>query len=246
MEEQDLNFLLAKLKPIKLISAGIVREEQFLNALFKKYIKDRGFICGGFARYCLSPLNDPPPATDIDVYSKSETAMLSIKNDLIRANHKILSETPNSITFNIGSKRGLNVSALQLIKPVFCDNTVEGVLERFDFSIVRAAIFNEWDSLNAVIDEDFIKDEEQRILRVKYVSCPVNMVQRIAKYVAKGYRIPMRESLKLFEEWDNKDQDYRDEVLETSNKEVISNIEVEGYSRTSIDGYSRLKLRGWR
>lgn len=87
----------------------------------------------------------------------------------------------------------------------------EEVLSNFDFTVVRAAIL----SPNTVlVDADFMHDEENKILRLKNIHCPISSTLRCMKYAAKGYWLPPIQALSLFLDWDNRSDDYRRELAE--------------------------------
>jgi hypothetical protein len=106
---------------------------------------------------------------------------------------------------------------IQLIKPRKTGNMVatgpmQEVLENFDFTVVRAGLLS---PDTALVDRDFWDDEKHQRLQIKNIHCPVGSTYRCAKYIKKGYSIRPKEMIKLFLDWDQRDEEYRD-LLKTN------------------------------
>ena len=56
-------------------------EIAFLYRIIKETVKNNGFICGGYVRYMCSPLVNPIPAGDVDIYSKTQDDFDKLKMD---------------------------------------------------------------------------------------------------------------------------------------------------------------------
>lgn len=175
------------------------------------------FICGGYARYCASPRkNAVVPAHDCDIYCSIEEAYERLEI-LFKKELKVRHENNMSLTFERTFEgRYAYCPIVQLIKPlkkarIITMGNVEDVLRNFDFSIVRAAIIDE----NIVlVDKDFLEDEENSLLRLGNIHCPVSSMLRCMKYVRKGYWMRPMEVLKLFLDWEGRDDEYKSKLAE--------------------------------
>lgn len=175
------------------------------------------FICGGYARFCASPNPKPTEATDIDIYCEDESVFETLKAVLDKLNLKVRHE--NNISLTYAAKEDGDFSYmpdLQLIKPLKEARIVsvgdkKTILSNFDFTVIRAAILSDSE---VMVDADFMHDEKHKLLRLKNIHCPVSSTLRCMKYSRKGYFLRPFECLKLFIDWSNRDQDYRDKLIE--------------------------------
>lgn len=193
------------------------------------------FICGGYARYCASPKSDPVKPGDIDIYSENKKVFNYVNNLLVRkANLKIKKENNMAITFeHPKSGKFYYMPPIQLIKPVIEGKVVavgskETILSNFDFTVIRAAIESPSDAL---VDKDFVHDETHGILRLKNIHCPVSSALRCMKYTKKGYWIRPLECMKLFADWMNREEKYRDKVMDY----ITKANEGEGLTQEQVD-----------
>ncbi len=183
-----------------------------------KYLNVGAFICGGYARYCASPKPDNKKGTpgDVDIYCPNEAAFEVVKKFFEDEKLSIRHENEMAITYRKPQEgKFQHVPNIQLIKPikegrVVAVGTMEEILSNFDFTVVRAAIVNE-DTVLA--DADFMHDEEKKILRLKNIHCPISSTLRCMKYAAKGYWLPPRQALSLFSDWDDRTDEYKDELV---------------------------------
>ncbi len=201
----------------------IFRNRHIIADLFKIIGKD-GFICGGFARYCCSPLPLPVPSDDIDIYCYTEESFKALNSRLEgNKDFKKGKESPASITFR---KAGL--PKIQLIKTlktghVVLQGTPEEVIGNFDFTIARVAIIS---ARKAIADKDFLKHEKRHKLVIRNIHCPLAQVYRISKYVSKGYWISTLQVLHVFSDWENRDADYRQQLVDKLNTKDLSKEDV--------------------
>ena len=112
---------------------------------------------------------------------------------------------------------------LQLIKPVeegaiVAVGEMEDILNNFDFTVVRCGLIS---STEIMADIDFLKDEQKHILRIKNIHCPISSMLRCMKYSRKGYCIKPMEVLKLFADWDNRNDEYKERLYDFLNALVI-------------------------
>jgi len=192
------------------------------------------FICGGYARFCASPRRDVVVAGDVDIYSETEAVFLALKKELDSRGLEVRHENDVSLTYAIQEEGELSfVPVIQVIKPIrdgkivaYGDKTT--ILVNFDFTVIRAAILNPEE---VMVDADFLHDEDNKILRLKNIHCPISSTLRCMKYAKKGYWLRPLECLKLFIDWQNRDDSYRLKLIEFLEKandgEGLSQEEVE-------------------
>jgi len=188
---------------------------KILNKVISTTKKDC-FICGGYARYCASPKFEVVKAGDVDVYSEDELAFNKLKQLLKYKQLKIKVEGDMAITYERPKSGDFHyIPPIQVIKPIKIARIVsfgskEEILSNFDFSVVRAAIESPTEVL---VDKDFIHDELAKLLRLKNIHCPVSSTLRCLKYATKGYWLRPIETMKLFIDWDNRDDKYRNKLI---------------------------------
>jgi hypothetical protein len=182
------------------------------------------YICGGYARYCCSQNKKVTPAQDCDVFPTTETSYETLKAALVeKIGFEVSYENGVCLTLRVPKKvpdsmslRWKHCPQIQLIKPVVegrvvTVGSIEDILGNFDFTITRAAIIRPDACL---VDENFIKDESNHLLRLETIHCPISSLLRCIKYGRKGYWMRPSEALNLFLDWDNRGQKYKDEIIE--------------------------------
>lgn len=189
-------------------------------------ITDRvgGTILGGYARFCCSNRNNPIKAMDVDIFPIADTEERSeqIYEALIEAFTKLGLEKTHENNVSV-SFSGAKVPpfdrcpAIQIIKPIeesaiLTRGTLEEVLDNFDFTIVRIAINK--DRQTATAWASFPKDEKRGLLRILNIHCPISSLLRVMKYGRKGYYMRPMEAMKLFADWQNRPQEYRERIAE--------------------------------
>jgi hypothetical protein len=192
-----------------------------ISKIYELAVKNDCVICGGYARYCGSPLLTEKVkfASDIDLFPKSEKAYENMLKDLNKMGYMKSYENHVSTTMKPKKKDDKTLSFIptpQIIKPVIEGKIVtlgtpEEILENFDFTIVRAAIISPTELL---VDEDFENDELHGYLRLKNIHCPISSLLRCCKYARKGYFLRPIEALKLFQDWTNRGPDYQQRITE--------------------------------
>jgi hypothetical protein len=192
-----------------------------ISVLYDLAQKNDCVICGGYARYCGSPLltANVKHASDLDLFPKSEQACENMLKDLIAMGYEKAHENHVSITLRAVDKNNIKLLSIptpQIIKPVIEGKivtlgTVEEILQNFDFTIVRAAVISPTELL---VDEDFENDEMHGILRLKNIHCPISSLLRCCKYARKGYFMRPMEALKLFQDWTNRGLEYQQRISE--------------------------------
>lgn len=173
-----------------------------------RMISGNGYIIGGYARYCCSKKKKPETPQDIDIYSITEQAFEALRVEFDKE-FTLVKESEVSCTYKWKTP-------LNLIKPVLVGAIVgvgepETILNSFDFTVAKACIMSED---KAVVHELFHDHDAGNLLVIEHIHCPVSAVYRIMKYYKKGYWVRPIEVLKLFFNWDNRDDEYRSKLIE--------------------------------
>lgn len=183
---------------------------------FLKKFDGRAFICGGYVRYMCSPDKHPFEAGDVDVYCSDNETYEEVLREL-KEHVAIKHENENAITFySPADGKYKYCPIIQLIKPfnkgaIVATGDMETILKNFDFTVVRCGLKDEETCL---VDANFEHDENKKFLRILNIHCPISSMIRFMKYSRKGYYTTPIEALKLFNDWDNRDDDYRREIIE--------------------------------
>jgi hypothetical protein len=220
----------------------ILRGFTEIKVLFDLAQKNDCVICGGYARYCGSPLPTAKvkPAADVDIFPKSEEACNNMLKDLLAMGYEKMHENHISITLKAKAKKRKELSFIptpQIIKPmiegkIVTLGTPEEILNNFDFTITRAAIISPTELL---VDDDFEKDEASGLLRLKNIHCPISSLLRCCKYARKGYFMRPVEALKLFQDWTNRGPEYQTRMTELFTKSMAGKGKRGGISQKEID-----------
>lgn len=234
VEIEQLEKRLKELKRSKLpefVKSKIQRNQALLKFLFENIIKDDGFLCGGFARVCVSTNPEIIPSQDIDIYCKNKDAYDSISKRLELNGYfeKRKSETARTMEYSFSGNL-----PIQLIVPlneghvVLSSENVETILKNFDFSIARVGISSETlKSEEAICDYDFKEDDEKKHLNIKNIHCPIAQIYRVSKYMEKGFWLPIAQALKIFKDWDERDEEYKNKISGFTEKTEPTKEEVQ-------------------
>lgn len=180
------------------------------------------FICGGYARYCASPNETPVKAGDVDIYCYDEDAFEEIFQHFKSVGMEVRFDSEVALTY-LKPKDDANpyfgCPVIQLIKPInqgaiIATGSMESILNNFDFSVIRCGIVWTDDGWRVLADEDFVKDEGDKFLRIKNIHCPISSLLRFMKYARKGYDTKPSQLIKLFADWDNRSDAYRSRLFE--------------------------------
>lgn len=200
----------------------IIRGFTEIKEVFDACEKFNAVICGGYVRWMCSPRKDPVKANDVDLFPKSLDSYDNLKIYFLdQEGFAIKHENDISLTLYPPEKTiWVFRPTIQIIKPVkegsiITLGTVEEILENFDFTVVRAGLLS---STTALVDEDFLSDEKSKLLRLKNIHCPVSSLLRCVKYGNKGYFLRPMEAMKLFIDWDNRDDEYKMRLVEFFDK----------------------------
>lgn len=188
-------------------------------------LEKKAFVCGGYARYCASPIDGPrklSKAGDLDIYCEDEETFNGLYQHFKDAGLEIRRDSDVAITY----KKPKDVSnlyyacpAIQLIKPIregaiVANGSMEDILRNFDFTVIRCGIVYLDGEFQVLADRDFLKDEEKKFLRIKNIHCPISSLLRFMKYGRKGYSTKPSQLAKLFADWDARSDEYRERLLE--------------------------------
>ena len=216
------------------VKTEIIRGIFEIDHLFPIVKSHGSFICGGYARYCMSPNQNPALPVDIDIYTPNEKIFEELKFYFIdKERLKVKHENKISITFH-RPKEGKYAYHLpiQIIKPIkeghivtsFTNGDILQVLRSFDFTVIRCALI---DQHIGYTDADFEHDEKEKIIRIKNIHCPVSSTLRCMKYSKRGYYLPPTQVVKLMVDWMDRDDDYRMKILDYIQKLNEYNITQE-------------------
>lgn len=191
--------------------------------LFETLDSAKAFICGGYARWMCSPRQEPVPPSDVDVYCFDKDTFDALRAALSAT---LTQKHENDVCVSFekpkDSQHGyFSIPPVQLIKPmrharVVTDGTMEEILKNFDFTVIRIGIqfFKETKTAIGLADADFIHDETGKILRLKNIHCPISSNYRVIKYCRRGYWIRPAQMLKLFLDWEQRDDAYRAKIVD--------------------------------
>lgn len=183
-----------------------------------------GTIIGGYARYCCSTSERVCPAQDVDIFPTADSDEACEKlyqswvDALKAAGLEVKHENNVSTTWDHKDKVPFNrCPTIQIIKPlkegaILTKGTVEEILGNFDFTIVRVALNR--DRQTATAWASFPKDEAKKKLRILNIHCPISSLLRCQKYARKGYYMRPIEAMKLFVDWMERPQEYRDRIVQ--------------------------------
>ncbi len=216
-----------------------------IEPLFNLCQINNSIICGGYARYCASPLPTAKVigAGDVDMFPTTEESSKTLLEALKIMGFEITHENHVSITLKPSEAKKIELESFptpQIIKPIIegkivALRTPEEILENFDFTIVRAAILS---SKEILVDENFEEDEKHKILRLKNIHCPISSLLRCCKYARKGYFMRPMEALKLFQDWTNRGETYQTRIIELFMESAhgkVSEQNPDGMTQEEID-----------
>lgn len=165
--------------------------------------KTGGVCAGGYARYCASPLDDPAPASDIDIFTGNQETFVKVSLAFDVLGFTKVTETTLSVVFRDQFEHSLPI---QVIKPLnvaginTTGSSSEDIIRTFDFSVTRVCFK---DAQTLLADREFLAHETDRKLIVRAISDPLGVLSRIVKYIVKGYSIPQSELIKVLENYAN-------------------------------------------
>jgi hypothetical protein len=118
------------------------------------------------------------PQSDIDVFFPNQDEFEKVKNCLlVKTQCEISFENEKICVFNIDKRR------FELVK-VFFPNP-QATIQEFDFTVCCCAV----DKVDVYMHEDFYADLAKRRLVINKLPFPLSTLQRLQKYIRKGYSI---------------------------------------------------------
>lgn len=172
-----------------------------------------GFIGGGYARYCLSPLPKPSVPSDVDIFCKEVGAYQYLIDEIVRRGGEVKFRTPNAVTLNPPSY-WISCPTIQIISPTLMVGGPWELISKFDFTISIAALT--WEG-QGIAHLDFEDHEYKQALIVNNIQCPVGTMKRVLKYAKKGYKLSAHELLKFYSFWDGWAPNKKEELAKLIN-----------------------------
>lgn len=149
--------------------------QYFRYILLEEFKEINCFIAGGAIRdyFSLGYIN-----SDIDVFFSNEIDFQKALDVFKSLGIKSIYENDNFIEFIHNNKR------IQLIKKHWLQNPQESI-ENFDFTVCSVAV----DYNKVYYHETFFMDLAKKRLVINKLHFPISTLQRLQKYIIKGYRI---------------------------------------------------------
>lgn len=169
-----------------------------------------GFVAGGYARYCLSPLTEPVAPRNVDLYCKEAGAYQYLSDEIVRRGGSITFQTSNAISIKPPAK-WVACPTIQVINPSVMGGSPADTIAIFDFTIAMAVLT--WED-QGIASKEFEEDEAGMQLRVNRIQCPIGTFKRALKYAKKGYKLSSMEMLKFYRAWDGLAPDKKEELVQ--------------------------------
>ena len=174
-------------------------------------INGRGYIAGGFAHWCLSPRFDPVATRDVDIYCYTEDSFQVIVDNLLAKGYKQKYRSNFSIGFEpMGTLPKITVIIPRKESNLITFGEPSVVVGQFDFTVARCYLevhnddfgdvnFADWKGF--ALDDCFAEDSANLSLNIINMACPLSTLKRVIKYTSRGYKIRMKEYIKIFNKW---------------------------------------------
>ncbi len=189
------------------------------------------FVAGGYARYCLSPVQKPLAPNDVDVFCKEAKDYEPLIKSLTERGAEIIVQTQNATTIKSPAS-WVSCPTIQIISPTVSSGNPWHVISTFfDFTVTMAAIMH---SSYGIVHPNFEEDEHKKSLRVVNIICPLGNLKRAAKYIRKGYRLGAQDMIKFYEAWEKTPQVSRDKLKE------LAGVPPEERTQEQKETYRRL------
>ena len=217
------------LLPEPFLYGTVVRGQDVIDTVFE-LTGGQGFICGGFARYAMSPAEKPVVPGDIDIYCGTPEIFVAIADrfrDNPNCKQRGASEIEVKYDFMIEDGFEKHSYSIQLIRPIQIFNMISDgdwirVLNHFDFTIAMCAILPNGE---AFFHQDFLDHEQNKILVINNIHCPISSMKRVIKYTNRGYTITSNQLLKLFKDYEARDPEWKQLVTSGFNEEFTNDPE---------------------
>lgn len=172
-----------------------------------------GFVGGGYARYCLSPLPKPLAPSDVDIFCKVESVYQYLPEEIVRRGGKVVFTTPNAVTIQ-PPEAWRSCPKIQIISPTIWLGDAWSVISQFDFTVSSAALT--WED-QGIAHKEFEDHEYRQLLVVNKMQCPIGTLKRAMKYSKKGYKLSSTEMLKFYSAWEGLAPEKKEELIQIIN-----------------------------
>jgi len=150
------------------------------------------WIAGGAVLSCITN----SPIKDFDIYSPDPEKLISLLKEASTGNgldprsckFELTLDVPNHVA-NFTDQNGRIIQIVRSIQP---QNAVE-LLGSFDFTVVCGA----YDGICFDADSRFFRDIARRKIVVNNLRYPLRAMERMVKYVSRGYSIETEEMMKI-------------------------------------------------
>lgn len=200
---------------VDLVTVPVRRGMGLVEPLLR-VVNGKGWIAGGFARWCCSPSAEIALPVDIDVFFADLSDVNVTVGKLKELGAKVVKEVPYFVQLDVSAAfPGFGLPAVQLVKPnVRPDGTAawgptkEDIVRQIDLTVCRVAL----DGLGrstATADPLFETDELAKRIRFKCIKFPPAEMRHAFKYAAKGYTLSLTDASELLENWVQRDPEER-------------------------------------
>ncbi len=125
--------------------------------------------------------------SDIDVYFNNRREALLVERELRKKKAKVTFRNKQLTNLKFKGKK------IQLIRSVYYNNNIEGLIDNFDFTVCCGAV----DRNSITLHNDFLMDLAAKRLVFHKINFPLSSMVRVHKYIRKGFRICNGNMLKL-------------------------------------------------
>ena len=184
-----LSFEVPLMKTYKIHTRKVPVQAGFIYTILEN---ERFIIAGGAARSVISK----EKIEDIDMFLYDNSNKDEIIKKLVDVGFKVVFECSELVTLNgFGTK-------VQVIDKARYGSTEE-LLDTFDFTICQVAIIKQYQDFVVAVMDNTIRDIVYNNLRINRIEYPVATLNRINKYINKGYRPVEDMYLYLFKKINN-------------------------------------------
>jgi hypothetical protein len=223
------------------VRRGFTEIQALFDLLLERMVRGDCCMCGGYIRYMCSPHTNPAKPGDLDIYFSDWDSYNETEAQLRVEGFEKKFENDVSLSFKIVKdveSKYFGTPVVQLIKPIedgaiMARGIMEDIIKNFDFTVIRCGLIN---SQKALVDADFMHDEAKKILRIKNIHCPISSTLRCMKYSRKGYWLPPLQCCRLFIDWEDRDEEYRNKIYHF----LVESDKGEGLTRQEIEEMERL------
>ncbi len=198
-----------------LVHVPMLRGRGMVSQLLE-LLDDRGWIAGGFARWCCSPHRDAAQPADLDVFFGTEEGFAGATADLLALGARATDDKPYFTQFDVSDAfAGVGLPQIQCIKPFVSGAHSrtwgpgkDDVVRQIDITVCRIAL-DGLSSTTATADSTFLEDEGEQRIRVRLVNDPMSVSKHIIKYLRRGYTMTPEEMTSIYDKWAEMDEAQR-------------------------------------